>query len=268
MPPTSTHSGEAEPSGSTQPSGSQATAGETQGPGQEAARGSCDHPTFRASLGEPRRRKWPACACSHTPSLPAALSPIRAARPPAPSPGAFRSPHGSLLAESPRQSQASGQPWPHLEEVWQSPRPPAPQPPASELQLISACRRLGLQEPAGPRLTALSRRVGEGGRGTGHCLRQCQKSHHGRAQTATKVAPRASSSPLQTPAFLHEVPNACVLRMGVVTPRVRLQGLEGACIPVTAPSSPHILAIPLHRLADADGCVWVYLGSQTKRSET
>ena len=79
-------------------------------------------------------------------------------------------------------------------------------------------RRLGLQEPAGPRLTALSPRVGKGGRGTGHCLRQFQKSHHSRAQTATKVAPRAGSSPLQTPAFLHKVPNACVLRMGVVHP--------------------------------------------------
>ena len=155
----------------------------------------------------PWRRKRPASAYSRTSSLPAALSPIRVAGPPAPSPGTFRS-HGSLLAESPRWSPVSGRPWPHLEEVWQSPGLPAPQPPASELQLISARHRLGLQEPVGPRLTAPSPGVGKGARGTGHCLCQFQKSHHGRPQSATSLAPRAGSSLLQTPAFLHEVPNA------------------------------------------------------------
>lgn len=155
----------------------------------------------------PWRRKRPASAYSRTSSLPAALSPIRVAGPPAPSPGTFRS-HGSLLAESPRWSPVSGRPWPHLEEVWQSPGLPAPQPPASELQLISARHRLGLQEPVGSRLTAPSPGVGKGARGTGHCLCQFQKSHHGRPQSATSLAPRAGSSLLQTPAFLHEVPNA------------------------------------------------------------
>ena len=142
------------------------------------------------------------------PACPPPCLPSGQLGPPAPSPGTFRS-HGILLAESPRWSPVSGQPWPHLEEVWQSPGLPTPQPPASELQLISTRHRLGLQEPVGSRLTAPSPGVGEGARGTGHCLCQFQKLHHSRPQSATSLAPRAGSSLLQTPAFLHEVPTLC-----------------------------------------------------------
>lgn len=182
----------------------------------------------------------------------------------------FRSPHGRLFAESPRQSLASRQLWPHLEEVWQSPGPPAPQPPASELQLISASRRLGLQEPAGPRLTALSPGVGEAGRGMGRWARASSSRNH--------ITGGPKQRPQRRQGLAHPRCKRLFFCTRFPTPLssgwlsspsgVRLRGLKGVCTPVIAPSSPRILAIPLHRLTDADGCVWVCLGSQTKRSET
>lgn len=171
----------------------------------------------------------------------------------------FRSPHGRLLAESPRQSLASGQLWPHLEEVWQSPGPPAPQPPASELQLISARRRLGLQEPAGPRLTALSPGVGEAGRGVGHWARASSSRNH--ITGGPKQRPQRRRG-LAHPRckrlfFLHEVPDASVLGMVIVTLRCQTPRPGRGLHTCDRPFVPTHLG---HPPAQTDRCGWLRVG--------
>ena len=217
------------------------------------ARGGCDRPTSRAV-----EKEGLACTWSHTPSLPVALSLVREAGPPEPSLGFVlltgdcwqRAPGGAWRAGS------CGHIW---KRFGRAPGPPAPQPPAWELQLISARRWLGLQEPAGPRLTALSPGVGEAGRGHGALGSglKFQKSHHGRTQTATSEAPRAGSSPLQTPVFLHEFPDTCVLRMVIITLRRQTPRPGGGWHTCDCPLVPMHLG---HPAAQAGRCGWLRVG--------
>lgn len=79
--------------------------------------------------------------------------------------------------------------------------------------------------------------MGKGARGTGHCLCQFQKSHHGRPQSATSLAPRAACPCCKLLLFCTRFPTLCP-RDGRRHPHVRLQSLEGACTPVISPC-PH-----------------------------
>lgn len=142
------------------------------------------------------------------------------------------------------------QPWPHLEEVWQSPGLPAPQPPAS---LGAAADKR--PPPAGTPRTCWAQthspesRGGRGGQGHGALSVPVPEIASRQAPIGNLTGSKGRLIPAANACFSARGSQRCVLGMGVVTPHVRLQSLEGACTPVISPLSPCFLAIPLHRLA-------------------
>ena len=220
-------------------------------------RGGCDHPTSRARLSGPWRRKgWRVPGATH----PACLSPCL--------------PSGKLGPLSLH--------WVSFSSRKTVGREPQAEP--GERAAVATSGR-GLAEPQAPRATAASLRAaadkrpplagtprtcrpqthspesrgGRGGQGHGALGSglKFQKSHHGRTQTATSEAPRAGSSPLQTPVLLHEIPDACVLRMVIITPRRQTLRPRRGLHTCDRPFVPTHLG---HPAAQAGRCGWLHVG--------
>lgn len=220
-------------------------------------RGGCDHPTSRARLSGPWRRKgW---------RVPGAARP--ACPPPCLPSGKLGPPRLHWVSFSSRETIG---------------REPQAEP--GERAAVATSGR-GLAEPRAPRATAASlgaaadkrpppagtpgtcrpqthspeSRGGRGGQGRGSLGSglKFQKSHHGRTQTATSEAPRAGSSPLQTPVFLHEVPDASVLGMVIVTLRCQTPRPGRGLHTCDRPFVPTHLG---HPPAQTDRCGWLRVG--------